>query len=89
MKTADIITAYLAVRRAQGVQLSSSERVLYRLARQTGNGEFDTITAEQLDIFLHGPGQLSRTWKSKHGLLNGLYPLSMTLLKKATFQTLY
>jgi len=41
MKTADIITAYLAVRRAQGVQLSSSERVLYRLARQTGNGELN------------------------------------------------
>ena len=78
MKTADIIAAYLAVRRAQGVQLSSSERVLYRLARQTGNGEFDTITAEQLDMFLHGPGQLSRTWKSKLGLLNGLYRFAIS-----------
>jgi integrase/recombinase XerD len=73
MKTADVITAYLAARRAQGVQLRSSERVLYRLARQTDNGEFDAITAEQLGMFLHGSGPVSSTWKSKHGLLSGLY----------------
>ncbi len=78
MKTADVITAYLAVRRAQGVQLRSSERVLYRLARQTDNGEFDAITTEQLQVFLLGPGQLSRTWKSKHGLLNGLYRFAIS-----------
>lgn len=73
MKTADVITAYLVVRRAQGVQLRTSERVLYRLARQTDNGEFDAITAEQLIQFLHGPGELSSTWKGKHGMLNSLY----------------
>ena len=78
MKTAEVITAYLAVRRAQGVQLRSSERVLYRLARQTDNGEFDAITTEQLQVFLLGPGQLSRTWKSKHGLLNGLYRFAIS-----------
>lgn len=78
MKTADVITAYLAMRRAQGVQLRSSERSLYRLARQTDNGEFDAITAEQLVQFLHGPGELSSTWKGKHGMLNSLYRFAIS-----------
>ncbi len=78
MKTSDVIAAYLAVRRAQGVQLRSSERVLYRLARQTGDGEFDAITTEDLALFLHGPGELSSTWKGKHGMLNSLYRFAVT-----------
>jgi hypothetical protein len=78
MRSADVIAAYLAMRRSQGAQLRSSERVLYRLARQTDNGEFDAITTEQLQVFLLGPGQLSRTWKSKHGLLNGLYRFAIS-----------
>lgn len=78
MKTSDVIAAYLAVRRAQGVQLRSSERVLYRLARQTDNGEFDAITAEQIARFLHGPGDLSSTWKGKHGMLNSLYRFAIS-----------
>ncbi len=78
MRTADVIAAYLAVRRAQGVQLRSSERVLYRLARQTDNGEFDAITAEQISQFLHGPGDLSSTWKGKHGMLNSFYRFAIS-----------
>lgn len=73
MKTSDVIAAYLVMRRVQGVQLRTSERVLYRLARQTDNGEFDAITTDQLEQFLHGPGELSSTWKGKHGMLNSLY----------------
>lgn len=78
MKTSDVIAAYLSMRRAQGVQLTSSERVLYRLARQTGDVELDAITTEQLAVFLKGPGPLSRTWKSKHGLLSGLYRFAIS-----------
>ncbi len=78
MRTADVIAAYLAVRRAQGVQLRTSERVLYRLARQTDNGEFDAITAEQISQFLRGPGDLSSTWKGKHGMLNSLYRFAIS-----------
>lgn len=78
MKTSDVIAAYLAARRSQGTELSSSERVLYRLARQTGDGEFDAITTEELTLFLHGPGELSRTWLNKHSLLTNLYRFAVT-----------
>ena len=37
MNTLEIVNAYVAVRRAQGVRLNSSARVLRQFARETGN----------------------------------------------------
>lgn len=73
MKTSHVIEAYLTARRAQGVKLSSSTRILKRFARETGDTELDLVTPEAIAKFLHGPGQLTTTWGSKRGLLAGLY----------------
>lgn len=73
MKTSQVIDAYLTARRAQGVKLTSSTRVLKRFARETGDTELDQVTPEAVAKFLHGPGQLSSTWSGKRGLLAGLY----------------
>lgn len=73
MKTSQVIDAYLTARRAQGVKLTSSTRVLKRFARETGDTELNLVTPEAVASFLHGPGPLSTTWGSKRGLLAGLY----------------
>lgn len=57
MKTSHVIEAYLTARRAQGVKLSSSTRLLKRFARETGDTELDLVTPEAVANFLHGPGQ--------------------------------
>ena len=76
--TSQVVDAYLAARRAQGVQLSSAGRVLRRFARETGDTELSAVTSEALAIFLHGPGELSSTWRTKQGLLAGLYRFAIT-----------
>lgn len=73
MNTFQVIEAYLTARRAQGVKLSSSTRILKRFARETGDTELNLITPEAVANFLHGPGPLTTTWGSKRGLLAGLY----------------
>lgn len=73
MKTSQVIEAYLTARRAQGVKLSSASRILKRFARETGDTELDLVTPEAVANFLHGPGPLTTTWRSKRGLLAGLY----------------
>ena len=73
MKTSQVINAYLAARRAQGVKFTSFTRVLKRFARETNDTELDAVTPEAVAKFLHGPGQLSATWGGKRGLLAGLY----------------
>jgi site-specific recombinase XerD len=73
MKTSHVIEAYLTARRAQGVKLRSSTRLLKRFARETDDTELDLVTSEAVANFLHGPSQLTTTWGSKRSLLAGLY----------------
>lgn len=65
------------MRRAQGVKLTSADRILRRFTKETGDIDLETITPEQVAKFLHGPGQLSRTWSNKHSLLTGLYRFAL------------
>lgn len=73
MITSDVVDAYLATRRAQGVSLRSGARVLRQFARETGNLELSEVTSESVAVFLRGRGKLSATWKTKRGVLVGLY----------------
>jgi len=73
MIASDVVDAYLAARRAQGVRLRSGARVLRQFTRETGNPELSEVTPESVAMFLHGRGQLSATWKTKHAVLVGLY----------------
>ena len=61
MKTSQVIDAYLTARRAQGVKLSRSTRILKRFVRETGDTELNLVTPEALANFLHGPGTLTTT----------------------------
>ncbi|MDQ2783441.1 MAG: tyrosine-type recombinase/integrase [Chloroflexota bacterium] len=76
MTTSELIHAYLAARRAHGVKLGSGERALCQFARQTGDRPLAEVTRKDVAQFLHGRG-LSATWKTKYGLLAGLYRFAM------------
>ena len=54
MNTSDVIAAYLAARRAQGVQLRSGARSLRQFARETGDGPLHEVTPQAVATFLRG-----------------------------------
>lgn len=78
MNTSDVITAYLAARRAQGVQFRSGARTLRRFARETGDLPLHEVTQQTVISFLRGHGALSATWTTKFRLLAGLYRFALT-----------
>ena len=73
MIASDVVDAYLAARRSQGVRLRSGARVLRQFARETGNPELSEVTPASVAAFLRGRGELSATWKTKRAVLVGLY----------------
>jgi site-specific recombinase XerD len=73
MNTSDVVKAYLAARRAQGVQFSSGARALRQFARETGDSPLAEVTPQAVAKFLRGRGALSATWTTKYKLLAGLY----------------
>ena len=73
MTTSELIGTYLAVRRAHGVKFRTGERTLYQFARETGDRPLAAVTAEQVSAFLRGRGALSPAWRTRYGLLVGLF----------------
>lgn len=73
MITSDVIEAYLAARRAQGVQIRTGARVLRQFARETGDRPLHEVTPPEVATFLRGHGALSAAWTTKFGRLTGLY----------------
>ena len=78
MTTSDVIKAYLAARRAQGVQIRSGARALRQFARETGDRPLPEVTAPAVAAFLRGHGALSAAWTTRFALLAGLYRFAMT-----------
>jgi site-specific recombinase XerD len=78
MNTSDVITAYLATRRAQGVQIRSGARALRQFARETGDRPLHEVTLPAVITFLRGHGALSASWTTKFRLLAGLYRFALT-----------
>ena len=72
MSSSELIKAYLAARRAHGVKLTTGERALYQFARETGDRPLAEVTREEVATFLRGRA-LSATWRTRRGLLAGLY----------------
>jgi site-specific recombinase XerD len=77
MNTSDVITEYLAARRAQGVQIRSGARALRQFARETGDRPLPEVTPDAVATFLRGHGALSAAWTTKFGILAGLYRFAM------------
>lgn len=78
MNTSDVITEYLAARRAQGVQIRSGARALRQFARETGDQPLHDVTSQAVITFLRGHGLLSAAWTTKFGLLVGFYRFALT-----------
>ncbi len=77
MTTSDVIEAYLAARRAQGVQIHTGARALRQFARDTGDIALHEVTPPAVAAFLRGHGALSAAWTTKASLLAGLFRFAM------------
>lgn len=77
MNTSDVITAYLAARRAQGVEFRRGARSLRQFARETGDRPLHEVTPQAVAAFLRGHGTLSAAWTTKFRLLTGLYRFAL------------
>lgn len=77
MTASDVIKAYLAARRAQGVQIRSGGRALRQFARETGDRQLHEVTPQAVAAFLRGHGALSASWTTKFRLLTGLYRFAL------------
>jgi site-specific recombinase XerD len=77
MTASDVIKAYLAARRAQGVQIRSGARALRQFARETGDRPLHEVTPQAVAAFLRGHGALSASWTTKFRLLTGLYRFAL------------
>ena len=73
MTALEVIDAYLAARRALGVQLEREGRYLRQFAREMGNASLSEISREAVARFLHGRNVPSAAWKVKRSSLAGLY----------------
>lgn len=73
MNAPEVIDAYLASRRALGVQLHSGARILRQFVRETNAVSLSTVTPETIARFLRGRGELSATWTTRYRTLAGLY----------------
>jgi len=77
MNTSEIITDYIAARRAQGVQIRSGARLLRQFARETGDRPLHEVSPQAVATFLRGHGVLSASWTVKFTLLKGLYRFAL------------
>lgn len=77
MNVSDVVNAYLAARRAQGVRFNRGARVLHQFARETGDPLLSEVTPPAVVAFLRGRGALSATWTMKYRLLAGLYRFAL------------
>jgi len=77
MNTSELIGHYLTARRANGASFKSGQRVLYQFARETGDVPLAGVTPQAVSMFLRGRGELSASWKTRYGLLSGLYRFAL------------
>jgi len=77
MKALDVVDAYLASRRALGVRLERTGRLLHQFVREIGNAPLADVGPETVDRFLRGRA-LSSSWTSRYHALAGLYRFAGT-----------
>ena len=70
----EIVLRYVAFRKSMGDDFSSAESVLKTFCRRVGEDvELADITADHVQAFLVGSGNVSGYWRRKYDALRGLY----------------
>jgi integrase/recombinase XerD len=77
MKSSELIGQYLSARRANGTRIKTGQRLLYQFARETGDLPLAAVTPQAISAFLRGHGELTATWRTRCGVLTGLYRFAM------------
>lgn len=73
MKLAELVTAYITVKRAAGMRFHSEVGVLKAFCRAMGPIEITEVTPQKVQVFLDGQGPLTTWWRQKYTILSGFY----------------
>jgi integrase/recombinase XerD len=79
MNITDLVTHYVAFRRALGARCDTTENVLRSFCRAVGlETPVARIRPKTVDRFLAGTGLSTRTWHFKYGALKGLFQFAVS-----------
>lgn len=73
MKLAELVTAYITLKRAAGMRFHSEVGVLNAFCRTMGNIEITEVDPQKVQVFLDGQGPLTTWWRQKYTILSGFY----------------
>jgi len=78
MTLAKIITEYLTYKHALGMKFNVEVRIFASFCRHVGDVQMDSITAEQIQVYLDGKKPVSSYWKRKYTAISGLYRFALS-----------
>jgi integrase/recombinase XerD len=78
MKLSNIITEYLAYKRALGMKFGVEGRMFSSFCRLVGDVKMNSITTKQIQLFLNGHTPISSFWKRKYTAISGLYRFALS-----------
>ena len=90
MNIRNLVTQYLAFRRALGEQCKNNEDILRSFCRAVGPRKLVTqIRVKAVVAFLAGTGSITGTWHLKHSILKGFFGFAISRghLNKAPLPT--
>lgn len=73
MKLADVVSTYVAFKRALGLRFASEAFRLQAFCRALGDIEVTAVTPEAVRAFLAGPGPVTPYWHLKYRILRSFY----------------
>ena len=78
MRLHTVVTRYVAFRKSLGERFHTNEKVLKSFCRTMGSRiKVDDVCADQVDSFLAGSGELTRSWHVKYSGLFGFFRYAM------------
>ncbi len=79
MKLYDLVTQYVAFRKAMG-ERCSGEHILHSFCRKVGEkADIRSVSVDSVCDFLAGKGSLTRSWHRKHTALKSFYRYALAL----------
>ena len=77
MNLSELISLYIAHKRALGYRFLSEDRLLRSFCRAVGDRPIETIGAGAVSIFLNGKGSVTTYWYKKYHVLTGCYRFAL------------
>lgn len=77
MNLSELVSLYIAHKRALGYRFRTEERVLKSFCQSVGDRPIETLCADSISIFLNGKGEITTHWYKKYHVLAGCYRFAL------------